>query len=401
MARWPETRRRPGPAARGRSARRDPTSPAHPAPIQPEARMRFFEGLDRRVDVASHVVFLERVERCPVRRRSNRRGEVFGGEPRVERRLLGGGRGARRRLDDGRDRDAGGGLGNGKRSGRLRRRRGRLSEKRVHLREELVGVERLGDDRIRADPLRAVPVERLESAGQKNDGDARRGRVSLDRLAHLVSVLLRHDGVGEDQVRADFANAIERSLSIRHAHELVIAVGERQLDHLLNGQAVVGQQDLLCHGISGGRSKSYTAPESLSMGRGGERVGSRGSGVRGRPGERDRDAAVSNDDAHKLPARSSSLPGIFQTADRYRPGSRRPRAPARARDAATTPWQKTPVSMPRPSSMYRRSSVATLPAAPGRVRAAAETAGRRVEDPHALPQPLGTFASAVPRVSWK
>ena len=74
-------------------------------------------------------------------------------------------------------------------------------------------------------------------------------RVALDRLAHLVAVLLGHDDVGEDQVGERPPRATRGPSAVGDAGQLVVRAGERQLDDLLDRQAVVGEQNLLSHEI--------------------------------------------------------------------------------------------------------------------------------------------------------
>ena len=74
-----------------------------------------------------------------------------------------------------------------------------------------------------------------------------RGGISLDGLADLVAVLLRHHDVGEDEIGPRLAHLLERPGAVADAGQLVVAVGERQFDDFLDRQAVVGQQNLFWH----------------------------------------------------------------------------------------------------------------------------------------------------------
>ena len=177
-------------------------------------------------------------ERIP-RRNPDASREIVRREPRVERLGL---LAAARRSGRPSDRDL---LGDPqrhrRRPGDFGRDHRRVRQQRLDLAEELLGVERLRHDRVRADPVGALAVEGLERSGQQDHRNARRLRVALDRLADLVAVLLGHHDVGEDQVGAGLADLLEGPHSVAHADELVLAVGKRQLDDLLNRQTVVGQ----------------------------------------------------------------------------------------------------------------------------------------------------------------
>ena len=128
-----------------------------------------------------------------------------------------------------------------------RRRRRRAREERIDPLDELVRVEGLRDDHVAADPVGALPVEGLEGSGEQDHGDARGGRIALDRFADLVTVLLRHHDVGEDEVRPRGLERFDRLPSVGNAGQLVARSGKRQLDDFLDRQAVVGQQDLFAH----------------------------------------------------------------------------------------------------------------------------------------------------------
>jgi hypothetical protein len=73
-----------------------------------------------------------------------------------------------------------------------------------------------------------------------------RGRL-LDEVADLVSILLRHDDVAQDEVRPHVLDLLHRQAPVPHRHDLEVLVRERQLDDFLDGDAVVRQQDLLTH----------------------------------------------------------------------------------------------------------------------------------------------------------
>ena len=153
-------------------------------------------------------------------------------------------RGRRRRRGHGRRH---GHHGNRHRRGR-RHLVGRPREKGFDLPQELLGVERLGNDGVAAEPVGPVPVEGLEGPRQEHHRDPGRGRIRLDGLADLVAVLLRHDDVGQDQVgHLAGLDPVEQPLTVRYTDELVFAVGEGQLHDLLNREAVIGEKYLLCH----------------------------------------------------------------------------------------------------------------------------------------------------------
>ena len=109
------------------------------------------------------------------------------------------------------------------------------------------GLEWLGEKTFASGSFGALLVERLKSAGQQQDGNVFQLVGRLDELANFIAIFLRHDDVAEHDVRLDGANLVDGLLPVPHGVELEILIGERELDNLLNGNAVVGEQDLVSH----------------------------------------------------------------------------------------------------------------------------------------------------------
>src|SRR5262249_4960996 len=84
-------------------------------------------------------------------------------------------------------------------------------------------------------------------------------------------------------------------------------------------------------------------------------------------------------------------------ACRYRLGRARPSRGAIAREAAATLSRSTPVSIPMPCSMYRRSSVARLPLAPGAYGQPPSPPAELSTMKMPVCRAATTLASAVPR----
>ena len=74
--------------------------------------------------------------------------------------------------------------------------------------------------------------------------------VRLDELANFIPVLLGHNDIAEHDVRLDGPNLVDGLLPVSDGVELEILIGERELDNLLNRDAVVGEQDLVSHRAS-------------------------------------------------------------------------------------------------------------------------------------------------------
>jgi len=108
-------------------------------------------------------------------------------------------------------------------------------------------LERLDENAGAPDRARTRFVHRLERARQQDDGDVRGGGIAFDERRDVVAVALRHADVGEHDVRALALHAIDGVLPAAHRHDLHVFIRERELDHTLNGDAVVGQQERVRH----------------------------------------------------------------------------------------------------------------------------------------------------------
>ena len=114
--------------------------------------------------------------------------------------------------------------------------------------DEALGFERLRDDGVATCFVGAIRIERLEGSGEKDDRDVAVLRMRFDVLADLIAVLLRHDDVGEDDVGSHLSELLQGFGPVVDRCDLVIPVGKRQLDDLLDGDTVVSEKYLFRHG---------------------------------------------------------------------------------------------------------------------------------------------------------
>jgi len=61
----------------------------------------------------------------------------------------------------------------------------------------------------------------------------------------LVAVLSRHKDVGQYQVGCDLGQPPFRQVAVVHRDNLDASIGKREIDHLLNGDAVIGNRILV------------------------------------------------------------------------------------------------------------------------------------------------------------
>jgi hypothetical protein len=86
------------------------------------------------------------------------------------------------------------------------------------------GLERFGQDIVRADSARLRFVERFKRADEQHDGDVPRALVPLNVLAQLIAVRLRHEDIGEDDVRqilVQFLDGLRTTADRDDLHRLI------------------------------------------------------------------------------------------------------------------------------------------------------------------------------------
>ena len=123
-----------------------------------------------------------------------------------------------------------------------------------HPPDDVLRLERLGEHIVAAERLDALLVDRLGRAGQKDDRNVRQPRRVLHVRGHFVAVFSRHPDVGQHDVRRLGIEVSDCLIAVADRDDLDVLVGEGQLDDALDGDAVVGKQQLMGHdGVIGSR----------------------------------------------------------------------------------------------------------------------------------------------------
>ena len=140
----------------------------------------------------------------------------------------------------------------------------------------MLRLERLDEHAIAAHFLGFRLVHRLERAGEEEHGDVLEVGVSLDERRNLVAASLRHADIGENDVRTIRRNARNRLFAVTDSDHLHVLTRKGELDHPLNRDAVVGQQQLVHKTSPEAESwqvKQVSAPRLRSCLRRGRRSG--------------------------------------------------------------------------------------------------------------------------------
>lgn len=90
-------------------------------------------------------------------------------------------------------------------------------------------------------------IESLETACQQKYGYVHESGVTLNLLAHLVTVLAGHYHIGKNQVRHYLSGHRESIVPVVHGGEFEISIGKSNPHHFLDSDAVVRQQYFFCH----------------------------------------------------------------------------------------------------------------------------------------------------------
>ena len=125
----------------------------------------------------------------------------------------------------------------------------------LHPADDQLRLERLRQHAVAAGRRRSRVIDRLERARQQDDGNVGEPGGFFDVLRDLVAVLAGHADVGQHDVRRRGVEARDRLVAVADRDDLDVLVRERQLDDALNGDAVVGEEERMGHGLFIGRSR--------------------------------------------------------------------------------------------------------------------------------------------------
>jgi hypothetical protein len=90
-------------------------------------------------------------------------------------------------------------------------------------------------------------VHRFEGAGQQEHRDVPEAGRPFDVLGHFVPGTTGHARVHEHDIRRTGVDSGNRLVTVAHGDHLDVLVGESELDHTLNREAVVGKKKGLSH----------------------------------------------------------------------------------------------------------------------------------------------------------
>ena len=133
----------------------------------------------------------------------------------------------------------------------LRRPRARAAgEQFLHPGDHHVRLEGLRQHAVAAGGAGALLVHGLEGPREQQHRDVGQVRRALHERRHFVPVPLGHADIGQDDVRAFGLDALDGLLPVSDGDDLDVLVREGQLDHALNRDAVVSEQELVRHQLS-------------------------------------------------------------------------------------------------------------------------------------------------------
>src|SRR6185437_8080421 len=135
--------------------------------------------------------------------------------------------------------------------------------------KELVGAERLCQDTIRAeraDNLEEIDLAALEIAGHRQD--LGRGFELADLHHRLDAVLLRHDDLGDDQIRPRVSPKPHPFDAVDGGKHMVAGALQRALDNAANAAVVVDDQYTGFHEITSPSAACHSQRSSHGAARG-------------------------------------------------------------------------------------------------------------------------------------
>ena len=117
----------------------------------------------------------------------------------------------------------------------------------LHARHQRRRIERLRHVAQGSNAPRPLGVVRLERAVQKQDRDIAQFGNAPEGLADLVAIELRHDHVAQDDVGQEGSGLLDGKAPVSCGDHFELVRREGQFDDLLNGDAVVGEEQFFSH----------------------------------------------------------------------------------------------------------------------------------------------------------
>jgi hypothetical protein len=92
---------------------------------------------------------------------------------------------------------------------------------------------------IRFDTARLGLVKGLKSTDEQDNRNILEGRGVFNELAELVSILPRHEDIGQDKVRVDLGQTALGHFAVAYGNDIDAFVGKSQVHHFLYGDTVI------------------------------------------------------------------------------------------------------------------------------------------------------------------
>jgi len=123
-------------------------------------------------------------------------------------------------------------------------------------------LEWLGEHAIAPGRRSLRLIDRLERAGEEHDRNVREAGRLFDVPGYFVPVPARHADVGQHDVGRRLVEDGDRFVAIAHGHDVDVLIGKGQLDHALDRDAVVGEEQGTRH------RRSYRTITAVQLGAG-------------------------------------------------------------------------------------------------------------------------------------
>jgi hypothetical protein len=108
-------------------------------------------------------------------------------------------------------------------------------------------LERLGEYSVAPGGCCLRLIDRLERAGQQQHRDVLQAGRLLDVTRHFIPAFAGHADIDQHNVGWVRLDPLNRLIAVAHSDDGDVLVCECQLDHALNGYAVVGEKKSLRH----------------------------------------------------------------------------------------------------------------------------------------------------------
>ncbi len=129
----------------------------------------------------------------------------------------------------------------------INRRLGNFGQKLCHLVKQSLRLKRFHDPVINTGSTGTGFIKRLKGAGKQQYRHVPQGGILFHRSTQFIAIFPGHHNISHNQVRPFRTDSCQSGIAISDDCKTAIFICEDDSHHLLDGNTIIGQQQLLAH----------------------------------------------------------------------------------------------------------------------------------------------------------